>query len=499
MRRTKVYVIIGLFFLALVFRLIKLNNLIYFSSDEEMVGFVLRRMSVGHHPVLTFPLATLGLSFGPFFSWLALPFYALAGSRYQYLFYLGPLLGAITTAVVYLIASRIWSRRIGIISALIYAGSFFISIYDRRFWPHSLNPILSILNLWALYQLVRGNYRWSILVAATVMFGWHSDPSILALMAATILTMTWFRLFSWRREYWPALVILLISLAPLVFFDFRHQGINLRRLIQLFQRPMAKQVSSVNQLSVGQVLLTGLGHIFYLSPSNKIDQQFCYCHSPNYWTPTAGLATGFVAAALIYLLIRAGWQRKPGDLLLIFQLVAILGGILFYHWIFSGEVFQTYLTMAFPGVAIAMALLISRWPRKVFYPLIAVWLFINGYSLMASKMRITLAEKFEISQWIIEQAQGKPYELKVNGKGLVNGGGWTYLLTELGDQPEKSYIDPVFSWLYLRQSIEPVQGETALITDKGVEFEPEGKEIIITKEGIGLFEIYFFKEKKDIL
>lgn len=484
-----------IFILAFTLRVFRIGDLSYFSGDEEIIGFILRRMAVDKIPVLTSPSATLGLSLGAFFHWLALPFYVLFGNRYQPLFYLAVLLGALSAAALYFITCSFWSRKVGFIASILYSCSFMIILFDMRFWVHSINPILTIFNLWGLNQIARGRYRYSILVAISVIFGWHSDPAILALGLATLLTFIIFKFPLWKKEYKQASLIIIMSILPLIFFDLRHDFINIKRLDQLIWKPLiVKRMTNKDAISVFQTVGTGLGKIFYLSSGQRADLNFCYCYATNYLN-TGNFVGLFLALIFIAIYLYFYFKnRNPADAILLIQLASILGGLVIYNLIFGGSVFQFYLTGVFPLIAIMIAVALDRFPNIISGLLLFFWLVVNSIAYVGSNSMGGMKYKNEIVKWIRNEVKGGEYILQARGTGMVEGGGWTYLLAEAGTSPRVSYIDPVIGWLYGNKApVLPVSeiGDIVLLTNSGTSSD----DLVFNKEfTAGAFRVYLIRK-----
>lgn len=497
MKLGKKTILSGLFFfiLAFILRIARIGDLSYFSGDEEIIGFILRRMAVDKIPVLTSPSATLGLSLGSFFHWLILPFYVLFGNQYQPLFYLAALLGAFSSMALYFVAGSFWSRKVGFIASVFYSCSFLIVLFDMRLWVHSINPLLTILNLWGLNQMARGKYSYSILVAISVIFGWHSDPAILALGLATLLVFIIFKLPLWKKEHRLGYLIVAISILPLLFFDLRHNFINLTRMTQLARRPFeAEQKIREPVFSTFRILGTGLGKFFYISPSKRVSLNFCYCDVSN--SLNRGNMTGFglFLFVMAFYLVYCKKHEKQADFILLIQFIAIIGGLVLYSLLFGGSVFQFYLTGIFPLVAIMAAVGLSRLPNILSGLLIAVWLIINLSSYVNSDSMGGMKYKNEIVRWIKNEIKDGQYVLQAKGTGALEGGGWTYLLTESGVGPGTSYIDPVIGWLYENKRsvlLVPEIRDTILLTNAGTSID----DLVFDKEFTsGAFKVYLIRK-----
>ena len=140
--------------------------------------------------------------------------YYIAGPQNLYARYFLCLLGAGTCVLLYLLASALFGRRIGIIAgilAALYPGLF---IYDGWLYSESLYTFLLVASIYGLYQLQRSaQTRWAVLTGVLLGLLSLTRPNGIAVIA---LALVWLLIigkifhWSWRSILKNAALLLII-------------------------------------------------------------------------------------------------------------------------------------------------------------------------------------------------------------------------------------------------------------------------------------------------
>ena len=116
------------------------------------------------------------------------------------LYLISSILGVATTYLVFLSGKIIGGRKLAQVASLVYAGSFLISLYDRRLYHLTLNSFLGALSVFALLAVLKGKLRYIILLSLPVAFSFHSDASLVVLAIAIVLCFLIFKLPFKRKK-----------------------------------------------------------------------------------------------------------------------------------------------------------------------------------------------------------------------------------------------------------------------------------------------------------
>src|SRR3990167_6066254 len=168
----------GIILLSVVFRFFRLTDFQYWSVDEEVATAVIQKVAVEHKLLLVSPNVAIATSLGPFFHLLSAPVFWMANFDVILILAFGSLLGVATTFFIFLTGRELGGKRVGLIAAFLYAGSFLMAFSDRRWWPLTLDPLLAVLSVLAVAKIIHGKLGYFLLLAIAASFSWHADPSL---------------------------------------------------------------------------------------------------------------------------------------------------------------------------------------------------------------------------------------------------------------------------------------------------------------------------------
>lgn len=452
MRKKSLLLLSLILLICLFLRLFKLNELFYFTMDEELIAFRSWGLFVLKRPFLIGAASPLQFHLPPYFFYLSalllLPFkFNPAGWGIS-----SALIGMLTTYFLFRLVIKIFNKKIAILSALFYSVSFTAVFFDRHYWPMSLSPLLIILSLFLLTKHSR------LRLAGILTLGLSADPSNLPL-ALTII-------FSKIKSKVTILVtFLLLFFTPLIMFDLRHQWTNFLGISRFFSSTSSHQFALSNVVNALLLLPRSLAR-FWFSPQTDLLQLHGYCISFAQ-ARQKNLSTILVILAIIILIwfIRQGLKSKSSILkatacLLIFYL---LGMTVFGALGFS--LFDHYFTGLLPIFAMITVLVISKLPK--FFQLILVILFVTVNLWQITKVQNPYGLKFKqaLVVWANQQLQGEDYALDSVSK-CHRENGLRYLFETSNNPPAISFIDPNFAWLYRQPPATVMPNKVLLVTDK---------------------------------
>jgi len=150
---------IGIFFLALVLRVFRIDTLTEFLGDQGRTLLIMDKwVSLGQIP-LAGPTTLSGDHLGPIFYYVLLPGYVLAGAFGTALWV--ALLGALSVIVLFTLARDLYSERVAQLISLLWAVSPLIIRSDRVIWEPNLVPLFVLVFLVCFVRAHRhGEARW---------------------------------------------------------------------------------------------------------------------------------------------------------------------------------------------------------------------------------------------------------------------------------------------------------------------------------------------------
>lgn len=445
-------------------RFYNFNNIQYFSGDEEIFHAILRRIVVEGKLTLVIPNAQVGSSIGSFFHLLSSPIFYLTNSNPPLIQLFGSALGVVTTASVYFVGRMILGHLMGFFAGILYGGSLLTSLFDRRFWPLTPDPLLLVLAIIAVIQLTRGKYKYALLLVIPASFAWQADPTNAVILVAIFLSFIFFRLPILRKEYIPALIYLILSTLPLIIFELRHPGTIFRPFfIHLLSRSESSlstinmNLSSINPLTI----IENISRSIAIVASNSIEKYFCYCKSyPDpFFAPLPQVLTVVFILCALFLGFRAKNQKQLTSsikVLFIF-LLAFLLGIYFYSSTSGYLVYQHYFVTVFPTFLLLVAFVLDRITRTKFgivsWVFILSFIFINFYTLFNSNLKYPLTQKMELVDRIIPYIENSTFSVYAYGGKEMTDGGWTTFFIRRDHHPSRSYLNGGWDWIYRSHSL----------------------------------------------
>lgn len=225
--------------IAAFLRFWRLPEYMTFLGDEGRDALVLKRMIIDHKFRLIGPVTSIGnMYLGPLYYYLVLP--AMVVSR---LSPIGPavfvaLLGIVTTGLIFWLGREWVGKKAALIAAFLYALSPIVIIYSRSSWNPNVMPFFAILTMFGIWRVWRrGQFWWLPIVGITFSFALQSHW--LGLLLFPAIGLFWLLTFIevkkkgkslkgfFLQTIFSFLLFLFLTVAPLIWFDLRHNFINI--------------------------------------------------------------------------------------------------------------------------------------------------------------------------------------------------------------------------------------------------------------------------------
>lgn len=514
MKNKKNYLLLLLvIIISIFFRFYNFYQLQYWSGDEEIASAVVRRMIVERKIALVSPNATIASSLGSFFHLISVPLFLISSLNPVFVLLFMGVYGVGTSILLFQIGKQVKDERLGFIISFLYSSSFLMGLFDRRWWPLSLNPFLTTLAIYSLLKIILNKqYFYSIFLAIAVGFAGHADPSLTVIFVATVIAFMYFKIKLLKKENLLGVVVLLMFIAPLLIFEVRHQGTIFAPLAKAFERTTTITGTKDLRLINPDMAISTFTRLFFPRPSQFAENNFCYC--PLYDSPLMPNITKIITLLLIllplYYLFKNNNSKQKSFLILLYIFISAftIGSILF-SLSYNNAFHQHYFTVIFPVIFLLAGYSIYKLTKKnnfFLYLILSLYFVINSYALVTSSFRYPLSDKNKLVLEIVKNLNNKNFSLYVTGDAYFHGGGFTGLFVLNNKHPKKSYIYPFYDWMYRSHSLYTVSPESTdqeLVVIIGPSIKnifPEQKIILRKKlhnlEGIILDNSnYWFNEK----
>lgn len=224
-------------------RLWRISEYLTFLGDEGRDALVVWKIATLKHLTLIGPPTSIGSMYlGPIYYYMMAPFLWLA--RFDPV---GPaimvaLFAIATIYLVYLVGKEFFNSWTGLIAALFYAVSPVVIFHSRSSWNPNIMPFFALLFIYSLFKLVRKqDYRFLLVASFSLAVALQSH--YLSLFLLPLCIWEWLVVLRKTKErklyllysFYSALIFSLLFVAPLVWFDLRHNFMNIKALIYFIQ------------------------------------------------------------------------------------------------------------------------------------------------------------------------------------------------------------------------------------------------------------------------
>lgn len=476
MKLLKFWPILCIALVAFFLRVVNIESLFYFTYDESVPAFVGRRLMLLHHLPLIGGVTPFGFHLAPYFYWMLSAILIIGELNPISWGYAGALLSVLTVFLIYVIGREFSSKRVGIIASVFWATSYLAGIYDRHFWALWWGPLVSLITLFSLYKIVKGNFKYVWLLAPTLAFALCADPSNFVFVFLTFVV--WFIYKLPKKLLGIIIIVILASLLPLLAFDLRHDFANIKPVFKFLQAGQNKPGIPTEKLAENTLLFPRtFSRLVYTTGDREISKQYSYCvtyakgkleNVPWYFTLSATVGLLYFAYWTIKKSNHVGWK------LLALLVASYFFGIQVYGTIFKADIFEHYITGLFAAFLLIAAKGVSVLPTRVQLFILILFVALNVHKTLITENKLGLTNKRQAIEYTMQQVGDKPFSLdSLSTCWKLNG--YRYLFTVFGREPIKSYVDPNFEYLYAGTPVADVHPET-VVAFVAHDFEPETEE-----------------------
>lgn len=489
--------IFAILILSTIFRFYNFQNLQFWSADEETAAAVVYRMIAQKTISLISFNANLGVSVGSFFHVLSVPVFLITFQNPVLILLITSGLGIITTLLLYWAGKLIGGHRLGLISAFLYSSSFLISIFDRRWWTLTPNPLLATIAVISLVKIV--NYKRSIFLiplVASIGFAFHSDPSLAVIAVASLFTFLYFKPKFSKEALSLGFLTLLVFVAPLAIFEFRHPGTIINPLLKSVSKGGTVNLTNIN-FSPLVVPVKTVGMILAPTPTKYLENQFDFSKTLEkpFLSPLPEIVGGIFIIYPLYLILErkvSKIDQKQAIIILNLFFISFIVGTAIWRFLYHKGIEQHYFTVMFPVAILLVSYSLSKLTENkklLMAAILLTFLFLNIRVLLNSSFQYPLARKVMLVKELSAEIGSSDFSLYVLEGGWLGVGGWTELFIFDNKHPKKSYIYPYYDFIYRAHSLytvtpTTVDQEKIVIIGSSVDLQyDKSKEIARKREG----------------
>lgn len=325
LKRRPHILILGLILLiALFFRTYKVIDRFEFAVDGDLYSWIVKDILINHHLRLIGQLTTAsGIFIGAAWYYLITPFFLLTNMYPTAAIIPTTIIGILTVFSYYLVFSKLFNIKVGLIASFLYGVLLSNVQFDRRVVPSTPTNLWVVWYFYTIISIARGNYHILPLLGILIGLIWHIHialiPALIAVPAAFLVA----KKLPTKKQLFTFLIALFITSLPLILFETRH---NFQQTVSLYNNFVAKNEGATGFFKFQQVtdmLAKNINTLFLMPQSFKFTNNFLF-------------VLLFLISALFLVKIKV---LSIKDLIPLY--IWILGVILFF-WLSSSPISEYY-------------------------------------------------------------------------------------------------------------------------------------------------------------
>lgn len=428
--RLEFFLIVAILLAALFLRIYRLPEYMTFLGDEGRDALMIKRILVdGDIPLLGPPTSVGNIYLGPLYYYLmAIP---------MAIFWLNPvaaaaqvaIIGVLTVGLIYYLSRQWFGKWAAFTSAVLYAISPVNIIYSRSSWNPNPAPFFALLAILGIYKVNKtGNFLWLILTGIALAF--VVQMHYLALILLPVFGLLWiYQILKRDQKKYVllgtvgAIIAFLFLMSPLVIFDLKYDYLNYKSITTFF---------SNRETTVNLNPLNTLGRVVPIYNHNLVGR---YITQESSWlTPLASI---LIILPVILALLKKIKVRWPYLTLGLWLAVGVSGLALYKQ-----NVYDHYLGFLNPVPYLLLGALTALAVKNIGGRLIlgliigAVVLLNLQNSPLKNPPNNQLKRTQEVAKYVIEQAEGKPFNFALIAKSNYDAA-YQFYLDMYGFKPKK--------------------------------------------------------------
>ena len=360
--------------LAIFLRFYNLENSLMFLGDQGRDALVVSNIFKDLDPVFIGPVTSIGnMYLGPFYYYFMLPFLWISYPSPMGPVYAVAALGVLTVFLLFKIAEKIFNKKTAILATLFFALSATVVSLSRFSWNPNPAPFFSLLMFYFTYLAWKKDGRYWILVSLmfSILIQLHYVALLSAGGAGLILLTALIEkikdkkkeenIFKKEKKFFfsilAAIFLFVISLTPLMLFDYKHDYKNLNALKEIVVKDESFNIERQENLK-GLALVRKLVTVDFKEKASQVLFETSFAvHSLNH--PLLYLSLFLL---IIYLIKNRNKVEAAEWVLGAYLFTGIIGISVYQH-----NVYTHYIAYLFPFVYLLYGLIFSKIKNKFIF------------------------------------------------------------------------------------------------------------------------------------
>jgi GT2 family glycosyltransferase/4-amino-4-deoxy-L-arabinose transferase-like glycosyltransferase len=425
--------------LALLLRIYNLANGMTFIGDQGWFYVSARDLLVyGKIPLVGITSSHTWLHQGPLWTYMLSIVFLLSKFNPLSGGYLTVILGVLTTFLMFRLGKDMFSQKIGLIAAILYATSPLVVSFDRMPFDPSPIPLFTVLYLYSLVKWIKGNVNYFpvILLLLAILYNLELATFTLVFPLVLIFIYGCFKKRNWVLKLFNKKILLfsfvlpILIMLPVIVYDFSN---GFKQTVVFLGWTLYKPFSFLINHSSGNISL-----------SLKTVLDFCLLNlqrlvfQENLWVSLLLFVVGI--CLLFFQVFKKRKIDEPKSILLFLLVIGILGIIV------NQSPSEAYLPIVLPFIIFTIAILFAYLSKVKFLNYVSMLILIvvlssNIYSILNNDSSTEFRDRLNAVKQIIKLADNQAYNLVGRGEGsqfesfTMN---YQYLLWWEGKSPSKA-------------------------------------------------------------
>lgn len=408
----------GLVLIAGILRTWQLPQTLEFLGDQGRDALIVSKIFTQGDLVFIGPVTSVGnMYLGPLYYYFMLPWLWLTYPSPIGPAYAVAILGALTVGLIYSLGKQLVGDRAALIAAGLMTFSATVIKYSRFSWNPNPTPFVALILIWATHQAWQKSPRYWLLVA--ICGAALAQLHYLALLTGIAAGFIWLWQFksalSNNKKQLPALfgttaiavAIVLVSLAPLVLFDWKHDWLNARAFSKMMFAEQNFRATDSHHLieDIGRTVKEMHGRSMHILFEYNLGQH----------RQTNTLLVLVTLSILGGLLLQGQSRNKHWTgyvVIASFLLTGIVGTAVYKH-----TVFDHYIAFLFPITFLVYGLVLDfLWQKSLGKPIVLLFVLAFGvYNYQTSPLKPAgwqISDMARTAQEIAKHTQpDRPYNI----------------------------------------------------------------------------------------
>ncbi len=402
-------------------RFYKLPDLMPFIGDQGWYYISARDLLLtGEIPLVGITSSHIWLHQGAIWTYILALIFKLSNFNPVVPSYFVAILGTVTILIFYKLAKDLFSKKIALVSSLLYATSPLVVADSRMAYHTSLIPFFTIILIMAVFRFVNGkpSYFPFIIFLLAVLYNLEISTFTLAISVAAVLIFGLLNKRKWAtgilniKIFFYSAALFFVSMLPMIIYDLSHgYPQTVKFIVWVFYRiAVLLGYPPLNPNSPGETWQTFFP--FLIEQVRKI-----------IFFPSKELSMVLLLLGFGYLSYRVYMDYKKKKTKFSQGILLWFGVIPLFGYIAAKTNSSAYLSILYPQIFIIMAFL---WD-KIFYAgkvkigvaLLIIASLTNAYFLIKSNffVRISFIQRVEAARNIITLSKNKDYNIIGQGEG----------------------------------------------------------------------------------